>query len=275
MKLIGYAFSTGRIDFNRDDNPWAFAKIDSGMKQSQKDRIRVDPSKAPIELRSAPINGDEVPDWMEYMEEVLRSSDSIYLQYKSGVLRFRRANHDAGSNRTFVTLGNQDEVDLFANENWQNIRYFYATRRPGAFCFDVNTMFSHKDTFEEKTKRIEIPARLDTMHDSGEPQFSFDATGSSASVDIIEWRGTVREGETGRYAPENAHMEVQVRNVNRPFTFLHEDRLEFRNHSYTFSGEKMVNRFQRVIKKRLKKIDAELAEQAALEQSTDPESTDS
>ena len=130
MKLIGYAFSTGRIDFTREDNPWAFARIDAGMKQSQKDRIRLDPSQAPIELRSAPINGDDVPEWMESMEEVLRASDSIYLQYKqSGVLRFRRANHDAGRHRTFITLGNQDEVDLYANENWQNIRYLYAQRR--------------------------------------------------------------------------------------------------------------------------------------------------
>lgn len=263
MKLIGYAFSSGRIDFTREDNPWAFARIDSGMKQSQKDRIRVDPAQAPIELHSAPINGAEIPYWMEHMEEVLRSSDSIYLQYKSGVLRFRRANHDAGENRTFVTLGNQDEVDLFASENWQMIRYFYATRRPGAFCFDVKKMFTHKTNFHEKTKRIELATRLDTMHDSGEPQFTFDATGSAASVDIIEWRSSVKEGEVGRYAPDDAHLEVEVRNVHRPFTFLHENRIEFHNHSYTFSGDEMVNHFKRVIKKRLKKIEKELAENDA------------
>lgn len=258
MKLIGYAFESGRIDFTRDDNPWAFARIDSGMKQSQRDRIRVDPFQAPIELRSAPVNGEKVPHWMENMERILRSSDSIYLQYKSGVLRFRRANHDAGSNRTFITLGNQDEFDLYASENWQNIRYLYATRRIGAFCFDVNTMFSHKRDAEEKTKRIELQARLDTTHQSGRPQFTFDSTGSAASVDIIEWRGSVKEGEVGRYAPEGAHMEIQVRNVSRPFTFLHEDRVEFRNHSYTFSGDKMFNHLERVIKKRLSQLPEEL-----------------
>ena len=263
MKLIGYAFESGRIDFPREDNPWAFARIDSGMKQSQKDRIRMDPAQAPIELRSAPVNGDEVPDWMEYMEEVLRSSDSIYLQFKSGVLRFRRANHDAGSNRTFITLGNQDEVDLFAGENWQNIRYLYAERRIGAFCFDVNTMFTHKSNNLEKTRRIELQARLDLHHESGHPQFTFDSTGSAASVDIIEWRGSVKEGEVARYAPDGAHMEIEVRNVHRPFTFLHEDRIEFHNHSYTFAGDKMINHFQRVVKKRLKQIERELAEQDA------------
>lgn len=217
----------------------------------------MDPAQAPIELRSAPVNGDAVPEWMEHMEQVLRSSDSIYLQFKSGVLRFRRANHDAGSNRTFITLGNQDEVDLFARENWKNIRYLYAHRRIGAFCFDVTTLFSHKTDFDEPTKRIELHARLDTLHESGRPQFTFDATGSGASVDIIEWRGTVKEGEIGRYAPEKAHLEIEVRNVHRPFTFLHEDRVEFKNHSYTFSGDKMFNHFERTIRKRLAQIERE------------------
>ncbi len=262
MKLIGYAFESGRIDFTREDNPWAFARIDSGMKQSQKDRIRMDPAQAPIELRSAPVNEGKVPEWMTHMEEVLRSSDSIYLQYKSGVLRFRRANHDAGSNRTFITLGNQDEVDLFAGEHWQNIRYLYATRRVGAFCFDVNTMFTHKSNSSEKTKRMELTARLDTHHESGYPQFTFDSTGSGASVDIIEWRGSVKEGEIGRFAPEGVHLELHVRNVHRPFTFLHENRVEFKNHSYTFSGDKMFSHFERVVRTRLKHIEKELAKQA-------------
>jgi hypothetical protein len=272
MKLIGYAFSTGRIDFPRENNPWAFARIDSGMKQSQKDRIRLDPSQAPIELRSAPVNGPMIPNWMASMEEALRASDAIYLQFKqSGVLRFRRAIHDAGRHRSFITLGNQDEVDLYASEHWQRIRYLYAERRPGAFCFDVSTMFSHKTKFHEKTKRIELHARLDTTHDSGEPQFTFDATGSGASVDIIDWRGTVKEGEVGRYAPEDSHLEVSIRHVTRPFTFLHEDRVEFDNHSYTFGGEKMTGHFHRVVKKRLKQIEKELADQ---EQDFDTETTE-
>lgn len=263
MKLIGYAFESGRIDFTREDNPWAFARIDAGMKQSQKDRIRLDPAQAPIELRSAPVNGDEVPEWMENMEEVLRSSDSIYLQFKSGVLRFRRANHDAGSNRTFITLGNQDEFDLFASQHWQKVRYLYAVRRVGAFCFDVSTMFTHKSDFNEKTNRIELHARLDTQHESGLPQFTFDATGSAANVEIIDWRASVKEGDVGRFAPEGTHLELEVRSVHRPFTFLHEDRVEFRNHSYTFSGEKMVKHFERVVKKRLKQIESELTEHDA------------
>ena len=268
MKLIGYAYETGRIDFKREDNPWAFERIDAGMKQSQKDRIRLDPSQAPLEIRSAPTNKEE-PAWIADIDHVLLTADSIYLQYKAGVevLRFRRANHDAGKNRTFITLGNQDEFNLFAQEHWQRIRYLYAERRIGAFCFDIGTMFSHKSTFTEPTERIELVTRLDLHHPSGEPKFAFDSSGSKANVDVIEWRRTVTEGETGRYAPENSHMEVVVEGVNRPFTFLHEDRVEFKNHSYTFSGEKMIKQFERVIRKKLKELEKVAAEKESEEQS--------
>lgn len=271
MKLIGYAYSTGRIDFTREDNPWAFARIDAGMKQTQKDRIRVDPTQAPVELRSAE-NNDEPPDWMQHMEQVLRSAESMYLQYKdsSGVLRFRRANHDAGKNKTFITLGNQDEFDLYASENWQNIRYLYAVRRTSVF-FDVTTMFTHKETKSDPTERIEIEARLDTLHESGQPQFTFNASGSGTNVDIIEWRKSVTEGEVGRFAPENSHLDITVKNVNRPFTFLYEDRKEFSNHSYTFSGDKIIKQFERLIKKRLKAIEDELAEAQQAESESHPE----
>ena len=84
---------------------------------------------------------------------------------------------------------------------------------------------------------------------------------------MIEWRRTVTEGETGRYAPENSHMEVVVEGVNRPFTFLHEDRVEFKNHSYTFSGEKMIKQFERVIRKKLKELEKVAAEKESEEQS--------
>ena len=267
MKLIGYAYASGRIDFKREDNPWAFGRIDAGMKQSQKDRIRLDPSQAPLEIRSAPTNKVE-PSWIADIDDVLHSADSIYLQYKAGVevLRFRRANHDAGKNRTFITLGNQDEFNLFASEHWQRIRYMYAERRFGAFCFDIGTMFSHKSTFTDPMKRIELITRLDLHHESGEPKFTFDSSGSKASVDVIEWRRTVTEGETGRYVSENCYMEIVVVGVTRPFTFLHEDRVEFKNHSYTFSGEKMAKQFQLVVRKRLKQLEKIAAEKESEEQ---------
>lgn len=255
LNLIGLAFiNKGRIDFTREDNPWAFSRIDAGMKESQRDRILVDPRQAPVLLRSAPANNGERPDWMTEMEEILKTADSIYLQYKSGVLRFRRATHLYGADKEFVTLGNQDEFDHYAEEHWKTIRYLYAVRRLSASCFDVNTLVSHRVPHSQATRRFEIAARLDDHHPSGELNITFDSSGYNASTEIVEWRGTVKEGEVGRYAPENVHIEFTVGKVNRPFTFLHENRKEFHNHSFTFHGNNVRDQFKRLVKKRLREL---------------------
>ncbi len=264
MKLIGYAFQSGRVDFLREENPWAFSRIDEGMQQSQKDRILVDPSQAPVELKSAAVN-DSVPIWMEETEKLLQTADTIYLQFKNGVLRFRKSIHEAGPDQQFVTLGNQEETDHFAEDHWKKIRYLYALRRPGAFCFDVTTAITHKTNAPTETNRLEMPARLDLTDPSGIPMVSFDATGHSATVDIVEWRGTVKEGEIGRYAPENSHLEFTVQHVHQPFTFLVENRKEFHNYSYTFSCEKMRKKLERLIKKKRLEMDKAHAEPEASE----------
>jgi hypothetical protein len=251
LKLIGLAFNKGRIDFTREDNPWAFSRIDAGMKESQRDRIHVDPKQAPILLRSAPANNGETPPWMAEMQGILSTADSMYLQYKSGVLRFRRATHLFGPDKEFVTLGNQDEFSLYAHDHWQFIKYLYAVRRPNGAFFDVNTMISHRMPHAEDTRRIEIPARLDNHHPDGGIHVTFEASGSNAKMEIVEWRGTVREGEVGRYAPENSHIHFTVANINQPFTFLHENRKEFHNHSFTFDGNNVKDQFKRMVKKRL------------------------
>ena len=262
MKLIGQAFNSGRIDFHRKENPWAFQRIDAGMKQSQADRIRLDPAQAPIELVSAAVNGDEVPSWLERLERVLKTADSIYLQYKAGVLRFRMASHDAGKNRTFVTLGNQDEFNLYAANNWQNLRYMYASRGIGstAFCFQVQTLITHRKSGERLTEQFEMQARMDNLIENAKPRLIVDATGSTASVDLIEWRGSVREGENGRYSADDKRMIFSVRDVNRPFTLLHENRVEFNSDSYTFGAEKVGPLLERVIEKRLKQLNAQPVE---------------
>ena len=258
MKLIGHAFNTGRIDFHRKENPWAFQRMDAGMKKSQADRIRLEPKQAPIELVSAEANGDQVPDWLEHLERVLKTADSMYLQFKAGVLRFRMASHDAGKNRTFVTLGNQDEFNLYAANNWQDLRYMYATRGIGAssFCFDVQTLITQRKGNEGLPSKVEVGARMDTMLEGEKPRLIVDATGSNASVDLIEWRGSVKEGETGRYAVDDTRIVFAVRDVKRPFTLLHENRVEFNSDSYTFGAGKIEPLLNRVIDKRLKELSA-------------------
>jgi len=252
MKLIGYAFETGRIDFAREDNPWAFQMIDNGMKASQKDRIVLDPLQAPIELRSADVNEQE-PPWMKSTELLLQSANQIILQYREpGFLRFRKATHDAKQNRTFITLGNQDESDLFSKDHWSNIRYFFALRR-NIINFDITTIITHKKGQGAElagVKRVELPARMELVDHV--PKMTFDSSGSKASPDIIDWRGTVIEGDTGRYCPDGSYIKLLFSQVNRPFTFLHEDRQEFQNHSYTFGGSKMEGLLSRVIRNRLR-----------------------
>ena len=269
MKLIGYAFETGRVDFSRVDNPWAFQRIDTDMKSSQKDRVVVDPSQAPIELRSADVNESE-PTWMSDVETLMLTAERIILQYKEpGILRFRQATHDAKQNRTFITIGHQDEATWYATENWQNIRYLFAHRRD-IVHFDVTTMITHKPdqgADAAGTKRVELVTRMDM--DEEQYLITFDGSGYNASNQIVEWRGTIREGEIGRFAPDNSYVSLAVGSVRRPFTFLHEDRKEFRNHSYTFSGDKMEGLLRRVIRQKLKLLEAENDEAEAEAESAD------
>lgn len=265
MKLIGHAFLSGRIDFVRELNPWAFQRIDQGMRQSQRDRILVDPTQAQVELHPAPLNEGEAPEWMDSLERILRSCDKFYLQFKSEVLRFRFAQLDAGKDRQFVTIGTQEEFDQYTQQHWQQIKYFYAERRLGAFCFDFNTLITNRINSKVDSSPMELELRFDQNHSDGKPRIVIDATGSSAPLEIIEWRGTVKEGENGRFAPKNKHMQVSVRNVNRPFTMLHEDRKEFGSHAYTLAGEKMEQLLERVTTRRMKERAAMAAEESVEE----------
>jgi hypothetical protein len=83
----------------------------------------------------------------------------------------------------------------------------------------------------------------------------FDSTGSSAPVEVVEWRSKVREGESGRFDPPNAKVNFSIQNVTRPITLLHEDRKEFHNHSYMFTGERMWSKFDRTVKRRMKAME--------------------
>jgi hypothetical protein len=230
--------------------------IDRGLKDSQRDRIRFDPAQAPIRLQSAPINEDGEPVWMAGIENLMKTADSVYLQFRKGILRFRQALHKAGNGKQFVTLGTQEEVDQYCDQHWQNVRYFYALRRD-AFQFDVNTMITHKTGSDPASETVDISARVDYQTDPIHPLVVFDSTGSSAPVEIVEWRSKVREGEVGRFAPENTKVRFKLRAASRPLTLLHEDRSEFRNHAFTFTGDKMWSKLDRLVAKRVKALASE------------------
>ena len=257
--IVGTVFETGRIDFSRKDNAWVFDMIDGSLKDNQRDRIRFDPSQAPVQLKSAPINEGGEPEWMAGIERSLKTADSIYLQFRKGILRFRLAIHQAAKHHQFVTLGTQEEVDLFCEKHWQNVRYFYALRRD-VFQFVVNTMITHKGGSEPSPESIAISGRVDYQTDTNRPMVVFDSTGSSAAVEIVEWRSKVREGEVGRFDPANTKVLFNLRAATRPLTLMHEDRVEFKNHAFTFGGDKMWNKFDRLVAKRLKQRMADAEE---------------
>lgn len=251
MKLIGHAFISGRVDFLQDLNPRAFKLVEKNKNENRRDRITVDPRQTEITLEPALVNDGEVPAWMEGLERVLNSADKIYLNFKNGALRLRRAYHDLDEARRFVTLANQEEFDAFAKNHWQMIRYFYAVRRANGFCYDFNTLITHKKGTKVDNDPLKLNLRMDLNHPSGRPQIVIDSSGVNTPVEIIEWRKEVEEGENGRFELDR-HLCVSVKNVVHPFTVLHEKRSEFKNYSYSFAGEKMDKLLERTIKARLK-----------------------
>jgi hypothetical protein len=113
-------------------------------------------------------------------------------------------------------------------------------------------MITHKVGAEPTKETVEIAGRVDYQTDLQRPMVVFDSTGSSAPIEIIEWRSKVREGEVGRFDPAKTKVKFHVRAATRPMTLLHEDRVEFQNHAYTFGGDKMWDKFNRLVAKRLK-----------------------
>ena len=225
--LHGIAYRSGHIEFSREENEWAFEKIDSEMKSGQEKRIRFNPAIAPVDIRASETESEELP-WLEHITRTLQTADSIYLQKHKGFLRFRQAIHDVNKNQMFITLGGQEEVNEFAREYWNKLRYFYACRRD-LVKFDMVRMISWKPTDSRETSPLELIARLDVVDDQ-EPRITFDSSGSKTAIEIVEWRSDVKEGEKGKFCPDEHHIVVNFNQAHQPFTFLKEYREEFENY---------------------------------------------
>ena len=127
----------------------------------------------------------------------------------------------------------------------------------------MQTLITHRKGNQQPAEKVDIQSRMDSVAENAKPRLIVDATGSTASVELIEWRGTVKEGETGRYTVDGSRISFSVRDVNRPFTLLHENRVEFNSDSYNFGADKVVPLLDRVMDKRLKQIEVtpEVAEE--------------
>ena len=258
VTLKGIAYRSGNVEFGRQENEWAFARIDSELKSGQEDRIRLNPALAPVELRTCSNQPEHQLPWLASFQRTIQSAEAIYLQKHEGYLRFRRAIHPAGKNRRYITLSGQEEVDAFAREFWRKIRYFFATRRDIVRC-DISRLITMKPAFPDETRPLEVKARLE-VGSPDEPHVTFDASGGNTVVQLVEWRSTVKEGEKGRFYPEEHHIELTVNQVHQPFTFLEELREDFGNYSYSFADKSLRKSFEVLVRKKL--LSLENAEKA-------------
>ena len=219
------------------------------MKSGQEKRIVFKPEVAPIEIAVSPnITEKDIP-WIERVRKLLLTADTIYLQRLEDKLRFRQAVHEVELNQHLITLGSQAEVEDYAAQHWRRLTYLFAYRH-GGFRFDISNMVCREKDAEQATERVEIAARQVADESAALPKLTFDATGSTASMHIVNWRSSVKEEETGKFELENGYISLSVSNVKQPVTFCHDYRATLKSHTYIFEGEKMDLRLKRVLKRR-------------------------
>jgi hypothetical protein len=245
--LKGILYPSGNVDFPRSENEWAFARL-KRLRSHQENRIIMHPEVVPIELSRSPELDPAESPWLDELAEVINACSTVNLQLRESALRLRKAVCDIDQLAKLVVLASQEAVDDFASRQWRRIAYFYA-KRHDVFRFDMATMISVKDGEPPRQGRMELLARVVHVPDDRVPRVTFDATGPHADVHIVEWRGHVPEGETGLFNDPDLEIRLSVSQVRQPLVFLYERRPEFRNHAYTFFGEKLDKPLRRALKR--------------------------
>ncbi|MGI9515827.1 MAG: hypothetical protein ACR2NP_02165 [Pirellulaceae bacterium] len=247
--LKGVLYPSGNIDFPRDLNEWAFGRMQN-LRSDQEKRIVMHPEVAPIELSRSPELQEEA-NWLESMQEIVNACTTVNLARRESALRLRQAVCDINDDLKLVTLATQEAIDEFANAHWKRIAYFYATRHDG-FRFDLGTMISMKQGEPGREEQMELVTRIVEQPESRVPSLTFDATGSHANVNIVDWRKSVAEGDSGRFKLDDTEVHISVPQARMPMTFLYEHRREFNNHAYIFSGEKLERELRRAFRRATK-----------------------
>ena len=250
--LIGTVYSSGVIEFLQDDNRWAFRAIAKGMK-TKSGRVVLDPGKAPIELKiTDKAESEEQFPWLDRVRMLMATANRVYLRPHEKSLRFLQATAEVSKHQQLITLGSQTGVDDFADEHWTRIKYLYSKRIDG-FRFDVRKLISHRVDRQLKTREVDMATRMFFAPEESIAHVMFDATGSGANPELIDWRGTIVEGEQGRFAPPEAHIVFSISQIKRPLTFLQEFREEFKTYAYEFEGDDLRSAMSKM-EKRLKSL---------------------
>lgn len=247
--LIGFAHQSGGIVFGRKENPWAFRRLDDELRSGQENRIKFDPSLAPVVLEPSPTSNVKEMPWLDQARKLLQSAEFVYLQRSEDLLRFRQAVHPIAKDQTLITLGTQTEVQHYADEHWSKLNHLYAMRRDG-FRFDLEKVVARDKDQSQKFEILEIQGRLGTQTGSNYCAVTFDATGSNVHVDLISWRSTVADGELGRFAPTNGKIKLLVSNFKRPFTFCVEYHDDFKSTWYLFAPATISSWIERAQRKK-------------------------
>ncbi len=246
--LKGILYSSGNIDFPHNQNQWAFTRMQS-MRSDQEKRIVLNPEIAPLELSRSPGVDEESTSWLDRLQEILNTATEVNLLRRHDTLRLRKAMHTIDDQQQIFTLVSQDAFNEFCTECWNCIAYFYASRHDG-FRFDLVTLITMKDDEPDRENQMDLVTRVVDIPDQDLPSVTFDATGPHAHVNVVDWRGTVSEGESGRFKMDDTRIRILMPQARRPLTFLHERRDEFHNHAWHFSGEKLERQLKRSLRAR-------------------------
>ena len=248
--LVGTVRSNGRIQFLATENAWVFKNI--RRSDTPIHRIKVVPSQQKIEIKDPEPGSDADFHWLEHLKDTIATADAVFLSHKDGALRFGSSMHMLNSSRRYYTIGTVQEAEKFAEDRWTRIRYFYAHRLDD-FRFSVNKMLTQKKKAEITGHDVELNVRSETIPlDPETPLLLFDATGTLATTEIVEWRGTVPVGTIGRFDIDNRSIRLNMNRIVQPFTFLEEYREEFSNYSYQFTPAKINKKFARFVARKLK-----------------------
>lgn len=234
--LIGYAFQSGTIEFDRKDNPWAFRRLDDEMRQGQENRIRFDPKVAPVEIRPSPNVPAESLAWLEPTQRLLQTATIVYLQRTEDSLRFRLAIHQLSKEKALVTIGSQAELLHYAAEHWSKIHTLYAFRHIG-FQFDIDRFVVRDRDLGQNFPRMELYCRIRPPMEGRDMRLGFDCTATNSHADLLHWRGTVDEGEIGKLAMSENRIALQIANYMSPISFCDEYHPDTRYRYYLFSQE--------------------------------------